>query len=132
MVKRKISKTQYLQYREWGRADKLRRHPTEAETKVWMQLRLINSRLEGAVWRRQVCVGRYILDFACPEVKLALEVDGSSHYNKQRYDAAREHFLRRFGYEVSHISNLDANDSALLEGLVKGLLAKTLHKLSTK
>ncbi len=132
MVKRKISKTQYLQYREWSRADKLRRHPTEAETKVWAQLRLINGGLEGAVWRRQVCVNRYILDFACPEVKLALEVDGSSHYNKQRYDAAREHFLRRLGYEVSHISNLDANDSVLLEGLVKGLYAKTLHKLSTK
>ena len=81
------------------------------------------------MWFRQVCVGRYIIDFACPHVKLALEVDGSSHYDKQRYDATREHFLRRAGYEVTHINNLDANDAKLVEGLVKGLLAKTLHKI---
>jgi very-short-patch-repair endonuclease len=108
----------------------LRRNPTDAEVKVWDELKLINGLLpEGTVWFRQVCVGRYIIDFACPKAKLALEVDGSSHYDKQRYDATREHFLRRVGYEVTHINNLDANDAKLVEGLVKGLLAKTLHKI---
>lgn len=120
-----------MQYRDWDRARKLRKTPTEGEAKVWAELSQINRHLPvGVVWFRQVCVGHYILDFACPRAKLALEVDGSSHNTKQRYDAVRENFLRRAGYEVTHINNLDANDKALVEGLVKGLLAKTLHKIT--
>lgn len=58
-------------------ARRMRSAMTEAELKLWNELRA--HRLMGLGFRRQVPIGRFIADFACPEHKLIVEVDGSQH-----------------------------------------------------
>jgi very-short-patch-repair endonuclease len=57
-------------------AEKLRANMTEAEINLWGFLRL---KPEGFKFRRQHPFGRYILDFYCHKVKLAIEIDGKYH-----------------------------------------------------
>ncbi|HUT98397.1 MAG TPA: DUF559 domain-containing protein, partial [bacterium] len=59
------------------RCRKLRGSQTKAETRLWRCLR--RKQLFGARFRRQHPLGGYILDFYCPESKLAVELDGSGH-----------------------------------------------------
>jgi very-short-patch-repair endonuclease len=58
-------------------ARKLRANPTDAEIRLWSRLR--RRQLEGYRFRRQQPIGRYVVDFFCPEAKLIIEVDGSQH-----------------------------------------------------
>ena len=55
----------------------MRKVMTDAELKLWNELRA--HRLMGLGFRRQFPIAGYIVDFACPEKKLVVEVDGSQH-----------------------------------------------------
>jgi len=55
----------------------MRKAMTDAELKLWNELRA--HRLMGLGFRRQFPIAGYIVDFACPEKKLIVEVDGSQH-----------------------------------------------------
>lgn len=55
----------------------LRRNQTYTEKIVWMYLR--NRRTDGYKFRRQYSVDHFMLDFYCPELKFAIEFDGSVH-----------------------------------------------------
>ena len=71
----------------------LRTNSTSAEATMW---RLINKRqLLDTRWRRQFSIGQYILDFYCPELKIAIELDGSHHFtaNGNERDFIRDRFL---------------------------------------
>ena len=59
------------------RARSLRRTLTLPEAILWRALR--RRTLAGFRFRRQHPVGPYVLDFYCPEARLALEVDGAAH-----------------------------------------------------
>ncbi len=59
------------------RARRLRRVMTLPEAILWRELR--RRTLAGFRFRRQHPVGPYVLDFYCPEARLALEVDGAAH-----------------------------------------------------
>lgn len=67
----------------------LRNNLTPAEARFWKAVQ--NKNVEGRKFRRQHSVGNYILDFYCPSVRLAVELDGEVHFN----DAAREHDYER-------------------------------------
>ena len=56
---------------------RLRKNATDAERKLWSILR--SKRMAGLKFFRQYSVGSYILDFYCPERRLAIEVDGGQH-----------------------------------------------------
>jgi very-short-patch-repair endonuclease len=56
---------------------KLRNQATPAEAALWKLLS--GKKCGGLKFRRQHSVGPYILDFYCPEAKLAIEVDGNAH-----------------------------------------------------
>ena len=60
-------------------------------------------------FRRQVTCGNYILDFYCAKAKIAIELDGSQHYEpmEQEYDAKRTAYLDSLGICVLRFSNLD-------------------------
>ena len=60
-------------------------------------------------FRRQVTCGNYILDFYCAAAKLAVELDGSQHYDADGllYDQRRTAFLNSVGIHVLRFSNLD-------------------------
>lgn len=77
---------------EWlERRRELRQALTPAEAVLW---RLLKGRqLEGLKFRRQHSVGPYILDFYCPALKLAIELDGALHACREEYDGQRTSYL---------------------------------------
>jgi len=85
------------------KARKLRKNPTEAELKLWKHLRL--RQLGGYKFRRQHSVGPYIVDFACLEKKLIVEVDGGQHSVKVDYDTERMAWLESQGFRVLRFWN---------------------------
>jgi very-short-patch-repair endonuclease len=86
--------------RNFARA--LRRDMTEAEDKLWHELR--SRRLDRIKFRRQVPIGRYIADFACLEAKLIVEIDGSQHAESPR-DHVRDAELISRGFRILRFWN---------------------------
>ncbi len=72
-----------------AKRQKLRNESPVAERLLWKHLR---NNAMGVKFRRQVSVGRYVVDFYCPSLKLAIEVDGASHAGDdvQEYDELRQ------------------------------------------
>jgi very-short-patch-repair endonuclease len=85
------------------RARNLRKNMTEAERKLWNRLR--RCQIEGLRFRRQVPFGKYIVDFACFEPKIIIEVDGSQHADQLDYDEKRTQYLKMLGYKVLRFWN---------------------------
>ena len=58
-------------------------------------------------FHRQKTVLNYVLDFYCPKAKLAVELDGSQHYEEEQhqYDAKRTEKLQRLGVMVLRFTN---------------------------
>lgn len=85
----------------------LRNESTLAEKKLWSALQ--HSRLDGYKFRRQHSVGHYILDFYCPSQRLAIEVDGDSHFTDDAiaYDEERTVFLNALNIRVLRFLNTD-------------------------
>jgi len=83
----------------------MRRALTDAELKFWNAVRA--HRLMGIGFRRQMPIPGYIVDFACPEHKLIIEVDGASHSFDPniRRDAARDEKLALLGWQVIRFTN---------------------------
>ena len=95
-------------------AKKLRREMTEAERKLWQELRA--KRFENYKFRRQMVIGPYIADFVCLSHRLIVEVDGSQH-DASAHDAKRDAYLRSQGFRVLRLWNigvLQDMDGALL------------------
>ena len=82
-----------------------RKAPTPAEAILWAALR--NRKLDGLRFRRQHPVGTTILDFYCPEFRLAVEVDGAYHDapEQKARDAERTHFQELKGYRIVRFRN---------------------------
>ena len=78
----------------------LRRNATEAEKRLWEEVRLKKL---GVKFRRQHPIGSYIVDFACPAHKLAVEIDGP-HHDLDR-DRIRDAELRARGWTVIRVLN---------------------------
>ena len=92
-----------MSYDRNRRAKKLREEPTDAESRLWYVLR--RKHTLGFKFRRQHPVGRYVADFACPEAKLIIEVDGGQHAEQVKEDAARTRELEAHGYAVLRFWN---------------------------
>ena len=71
----------------------LRNNATISERKFWQA---IKGKQLGVKFRRQYSVDFYILDFYCPELKLAIEIDGDSHFTQsgKEYDLKREDYIK--------------------------------------
>jgi very-short-patch-repair endonuclease len=95
-------------------ARKLRKDMTDAETRLWHELRA--KRFENYKFKRQVPIGKYIADFACLTHKLIVEVDGSQHEGSQT-DMARDRWFNAQGFRVLRLWNRELlldTDGALL------------------
>jgi very-short-patch-repair endonuclease len=88
-------------------ARRMRKAMTDAELKLWNELRA--HRLMGLGFRRQMPVLGYIVDFACPEYRLIVEVDGSQHGDGQiaKADQERGAALERAGWQLLRFWNHD-------------------------
>jgi very-short-patch-repair endonuclease len=84
------------------RARSLRKQSTDTEKHLWYYIRA--NRL-GFKFKRQVPIGRYIVDFACLEKRLIIELDGSQHFDNQTYDLERTAWLRTQGFTVLRFWN---------------------------
>ncbi|UVK39540.1 endonuclease domain-containing protein [Mesorhizobium sp. AR10] len=88
-------------------ARSMRKVMTSAELKLWNELRA--HWLMGLGFRRQFPIAGYIVDFACPEKKLVVEVDGSQHTEAGAVasDEARTVRLEQDGWTVLRFWNDD-------------------------
>ena len=86
-------------------AREMRTQSTDAEALMWRLLR--GRRLQNLKFRRQHVVGRYILDFYCDELQLAVELDGGQHSEQVGNDATRTELLAARGIRVVRYWNND-------------------------
>ena len=99
-----------------GEARTLRREMSFPEVLLWRELR---KRPGGHKFRRQHPAGPYILDFACLQSKLAIEVDGGVHDRREAaiHDEARDEWLANQGYRTLRIPAREVLGN--LEGVVR-------------
>ncbi|MBI5102213.1 MAG: DUF559 domain-containing protein [Nitrospirae bacterium] len=102
------------------RRQELRNNQTEAERVFWSLVR--NRQFKGKRFFRQYSIGPYVLDFYCPEIKLAIELDGGQHSDNREYDALRTEFLNAHGVEVIRFWNNEVIHGK--EGILNRLLLK--------
>ena len=83
----------------------LRNNLTPAEAVLWNRLK--NSQLNNRKFRRQHSIGEFILDFYCPQEKLAVELDGAGHFTASGNlnDVARTDYLNAVGIRVMRFEN---------------------------
>jgi len=95
----------------------LRNNMTSAEGRLWLFLQ--KKQLNGCRFRRQYGVDSYILDFYCPDLKIAIEVDGDSHFEEsaREKDFEREQFLQSLGILTLRFTNQEVFDD--LEGILE-------------
>ena len=98
------------------RAAEMRRNPTEPERRLWRHLS--NGQLEGAKFRRQSVIGRFIADFLCPQKALIVEVDGDTH--DEAKDRLRDDVLTRYGFRVVRVRNDDVMRN--MDGVLQHIL----------
>ena len=96
------------------RRRQLRKNMTYCEKLVWMYLRKRQMKYR---FLRQYSVDHYVIDFYCPKLKLAVEVDGDVHdsSDQKEYDKNRQEYLESFGISFVRITNeklLDNSEKA--------------------
>ena len=101
----------------------LRKNMPPAETILWSKLR--GKSLHGCKFRRQYSIGPYIVDFYSPQLKLAIEIDGESHYvdGAQQRDRVRQAFIESADVTVLRFTNYDIYDR------IAGVIEKILEKI---
>lgn len=105
----------------------LRNNLTLPEVILWYYLK--GCGLSGYKFRRQHGIGRYIVDFYCPRLKLVIELDGSQHYTDEglAYDKERDAFIATLGIKIIRIPNNELlnNKGGVLEYLEKTILRRS-------
>ena len=99
-------------------AQELRKDMTPEERHLWYDFL---AKLPIVV-KRQYVVGNYILDFFVPSKKIAIELDGSQHYEPEARaaDALRDAELMRYGVRVLRYTNIDVKKR--FEGVASDIL----------
>lgn len=77
------------------KARALRNNSTNTEILLWGFLK--GRQVRGYDFHRQKPIGEYIVDFFCNELMLAIEIDGTSHAGKEKYDSERQTKLEKLG-----------------------------------
>jgi very-short-patch-repair endonuclease len=100
----------------------LRKNMPPAEFILWSKLR--SKSLNGCKFRRQYSIGTYIVDFYCPQLKLAIEIDGESHFidGADSYDRNRQSNIESFGVNFLRFTNTDVYER--LEGVIDKILER--------
>ena len=97
----------------------LRKSQTKQEGLLWEKLRRNNL---GVKWRRQYSVGPYVLDFYCPNKKLAIELDGGQHKENIIYDEERTIFINSASISVLRFWNNEIDNN--LDVVLKQIISK--------
>lgn len=104
----------------------LRRNITKAEAIIWQKLRC--KQIENCKFRNQYSVKQFVLDFYSPEIKLAIEIDGESHFQEgaAQYDNERQIFIESVGINFLRFTNNDVYEN--LNGVLE-IIAQKIQEL---
>ncbi len=94
-------------------AKKLRNKMTYGEIALWREIK--NKKL-GVRFSRQIPIDKYIVDFYCKDLKLAIEVDGSVHFaaGQPEKDRRRQERLESLGVRLVRFSDLDVKNNLVI------------------
>ena len=97
-------------------ARSLRNNSTLSEVLLWKYLK--GKQMKGYAFHRQKPIDNYIVDFFCPELMLALEIDGISHDGKEKniYDEERQRRLASLGVSFLRFRDIDIKNN--IEGVL--------------
>ena len=89
-------------------AKSLRKNMTKQERHLWYDF----LKQLPVQFYRQFTIESYIIDFYCPKARLAIEIDGSQHYEDEavQYDIKRTKALESHGIAVVRYTNRDINE----------------------
>lgn len=106
----------------------LRNNMTKAEVILWSKLKGKNLSYK---FRRQHGIGNYIVDFYCPALNLAIEVDGESHYTVEGsvHDKQRTTFLNDLDIKVLRFTNPQIKQN--LNGVIQHI-SSFIQKIETE
>ena len=87
------------------KARELRNNSTKTEILLWTFLK--GKQLRGFDFHRQKPIDEFIVDFFCPELMLAIEIDGVSHIGNEEYDKERQSKLEKLGVKFLRFKDDD-------------------------
>ncbi len=93
-------------------ARQLRVQSTRSEKLLWNALR--GRRIAGLKFRRQHPLGRFVLDFYCPDLRLAVEIDGDIHSTQKAADEERQRILESMGIRFVRLPTKLVEDDLLV------------------
>ncbi len=97
---------------------------TKAEKLLWARLR---KKQLGYWFKRQVSISGYVIDFYCPQKRLAIELDGSGHKTptQKKYDNYRTQYLKQFNIHEIRFWNYEVEQD--IEKVVKIISLPLIH-----
>ena len=103
----KIMQRVYNKKKDQAKRRYLRKNMPKSEVILWSKLK--NRQMHGERFLRQYGVDQYVLDFYCPRLKLAIEIDGDSHFmpGAEEQDKARQEYIESFGIQFLRFTNED-------------------------
>lgn len=104
-------------------AQELRGRQTSTESLLWKKLR--GRHFHGFKFRRQYPLGPWIADFACPEKKLVVEIDGGDHAMRKEKDRRRDEAMMRENFLILRFNNSQVKENMdwILEQILLALEA---------
>ena len=98
----------------------LRNNMPQTEVILWSKLK--GKGLAGHKFRRQYSIGKFVVDFYSPKLKLAIEVDGDSHFIKGAHerDKERQEIIETFGITFLRFTNKEINEN--IDGVLNKIM----------
>lgn len=112
-------KRKFLPYRSDLKfiARRLRNNSTRSEIMLWKELK--GKKLLGYDFHRQKPVGKYVVDFYCPRLSLAIEIDGNSHEGREEEDQMRQLEIESLGVQFLRFDDLEVRQN--VDGVVQAI-----------
>ncbi|SFH08050.1 endonuclease domain-containing protein [Pontibacter chinhatensis] len=119
-------KNYLIPYREdlKAKARELRKNSTLSEILLWQEIK--ERKLLGYQFHRQVPMLDFIVDFYCHELRLAIEIDGSSHNYTYDYDCNRQDELEKYGVKFLRFNDLEVKKD--LQNVMRELQELIMHE----
>ena len=103
----------------------LRNHEQISEALLW---KCLKGKKTGYLFLRQRPILNFIADFFCYELKLVIEIDGTSHFSAeaQKRDAERDRQMQTIGLRIIRVLDSDVlkNPESVVQGIMEQLTPK--------
>ena len=104
-----------------------RKKITETEELMW---NLVRRKRLGWKFIKQKPIGRFVLDFYCSKLMLAIEIDGGYHERRKNYDNGRDELLFTRGIITVRYKSEDVFDNiGKIEDNLKSVISKRMNEL---